>query len=102
MRSAWRSCFPVYLVLSPLGMIQLSFLGFLQGDDVREMDTDWIAKEMPSTVGASARDNSITRDKINNRSAITYRLHRKKKTRIIKKKRTETRSFFSSHYRHSQ
>jgi hypothetical protein len=42
------------------------------------------------------------RDKINDWSAITYRLHRKKKTRIIKKKRTETRSFFSSHYRHSQ
>jgi len=28
----------------------------------------------------SARDRSITRDKINNRSAITYRLYRKKKT----------------------
>jgi hypothetical protein len=42
-------------------MIQLSFLGFLQGDDVREMYADWIAKEMPSTVGASARDRSITR-----------------------------------------
>src|SRR5262245_7028933 len=40
MRSAWRSCFAVYFVFSPLGMIQLSFLGFLQGDDVREMEID--------------------------------------------------------------
>ena len=34
------------------------------------------------------------RDKIKSWSAITYRLHRKKKTRIIRKKLTETRSFF--------
>jgi hypothetical protein len=47
MRSAWRSCFPVYFVFSPLGMNQLSFLVFLQGDDVREMETRWAAKEMP-------------------------------------------------------
>jgi hypothetical protein len=45
--SAWRSCFLVYLVFSPLGMIQLSFLDVLQGDDMREIDADWIAKEMP-------------------------------------------------------
>jgi hypothetical protein len=31
-------------------MIQLSFLDVLQGDDVREMDADWIAKEMPLTI----------------------------------------------------
>jgi hypothetical protein len=47
MSSAWRSCFLVYLVFSPLGMFQLSFLGVLQGDNVRETNADWIAKEMP-------------------------------------------------------
>jgi hypothetical protein len=50
MCSAWRSCFPVYFVFSPLGMNPHSFLVFLQGDNVREMKTRWIAKEMPRAV----------------------------------------------------
>src|SRR5262245_20000423 len=46
----------------------------------------------------SIRSESM-RDIIGARSALTYRLHGKKKTRMTKKKRTKAGSFFSSHYR---
>ena len=106
MKIDWRSVFFPSVGVGEIflrGIIIYLFLFFILRLLRREAGAIGISDLLLVVLIADAAQNAMssdysTCDKIGARSPLTYRLHGKKKTRMTKKKRTRTGSFFSSHY----